>query len=173
MSRPKWVTPGLVGVVFVVAAGVVFSVGMNGPDGPRELRLPASERNGDVIAAAYVRLLDAMDARGEEAVLRQATPGQRMLYALRTTSDEIANGGTAQMLLNPSLMQVPEAIDAARRIGATAYAALLHDALRRYPRGHPREHDRGLDALDERWREDMFTRQLRAYMDRHPSQFFR
>ena len=162
--------------MLIVAAAVVFSVGIHGtePDGPHELRLPASARqHGDVIEAAYSRLLDAVDARGEGSVLSQATPGQRMLYALRVTNDEIANGGLSGVLYNVPRGLVDAAIAGARRIRATAYANLLSAATALYPSGRPSDQDPRLDALDNRWREGMFSPQLRGYMDRHPGEFFR
>jgi hypothetical protein len=113
-------------------------------------------------------MLDRLDVVGSDAkVLDDATPGQRILYSLKTTQLEIDDGGLFGMFVNLDDATVTEAERSARRIGATAYADLLADAIAR------RTDPRALDALDARVREDMFTRQLRAYIQRHPDEFFK
>ena len=179
-------------VLLVAGSVLTFLTLPSGSHGPRDLRLPANARGRPgAVDAAYDRMLDVLRSEDEDEMLSHATPGERMLYALETTDDEIGNGGLFQMFLNLSPARVTEAVAAARQIGAPEYADLLARAIARFPGGDiPKDGEsrslalggmsderspghRRLDPLDRRWRDGMFARQLRAYVVRHPAEFFR
>lgn len=159
----------------------------------RNLRLPAADRHiPGVIEAAYNRMDEAIGpgAENEGLMLASATSGERMLYVLELTEQEIANGGIFQMFYNLSPQYVNEAINAAHQIGANSYAALLARAIARFPGGKPPEDTnarrralgsmedpasrghRNLDPLEKGWHEGTFTAQLHAYIEKHPTEFF-
>ena len=156
-----------------------------------DLRLGALQRSQPgVIAKAYDHMLKALQEEGDiDAVLARATPGQKMLFELEFTNDEIADGGLYQMVYNLEPSFVGAAERAARTIGADEYAGLLAGVRQRLPGGplpendkqrhealgnfhYPNAADRALRPLDNRWHDGMFTTQLRRYIEQHPSDFF-
>jgi hypothetical protein len=174
---------GVIGVVFI---DVVWQ-----DDDPGDMRLPAIQLTSrDVVDAAYTRMLDALAETDEDAVLAGATPGQRKLFVLEYTNDEILNGGVFQMLWNLRPSLISDAVDAARLIGANAYAQVLDDALDRFPGEDIPEDDRqrhhalgafgpsspawkAITPVDREFHEGMFATELRRYVETHPSDFFK
>jgi hypothetical protein len=163
-----WLVLAAAMVVGLLLGAVASDLLLGSDQGP-DMRLPAGDRDApDVTDKAYERMLDRLDVVGSDAkVLDDATPGQRILFTLRTTELEIDDGGLAGMFGNLDDAVVTEAERSARRIGATAYADVLAAAIAR------RSDPRALAALDPRVRDDMFSRQLLAYVRRHPDEFFK
>lgn len=86
--------------------------------------------------------------------LIKLTHGQRVLVSLWWVNAEVVNGGFSQYFGNNGGCTVGIALEAAREIGAYAYAALLQEAIRPYPGGIPATHlefEAVWDQLDEAW----------------------
>jgi hypothetical protein len=136
------------------------------------------------VGLLFVTLEGATDAR-----LRDATPGQRAIYALASVDGEIQNGGVAALFYNSTGALVPEAIRGARRIEASAYEEVLVELASlfpgaRVPLARPareevleRVPEETLERLDERWfglyERAPLDRKYAPYIARHPSEFFR
>jgi hypothetical protein len=168
------------------------AAGMRHAGRPTDFRIPRSalprELDADAAHAAvgllFVTLEGATDPR-----LRDATPGQRAIYALARVDGEIQNGGIAALFSSPTGALVPEAIRGARTIEASAYGEVLVEFASLFPGGRvplarparedvrERVPDESLERLDDRWfdlSDDAPLEQRYApYIARHPGQFFR
>jgi hypothetical protein len=172
--------------------GDAAAAGLRDSGRPVDFRIPRSAlpRKLDVDSArAAVGLLFVVLEGATDPLLRDATPGQRALYALDSVDGEIQNGGVAALLSNPTGALVPEAIRGADLIGAAEYRTLLMELGSLFPAGRvPLEQPvreevledvpvETLEHLDERWfqlsERDPLTRRYGPYIARHPSQFFR
>lgn len=168
------------------------AAGMRRAGRPTDFRIPRSalppELDANTAHAAvgllFVTLEGATDPR-----LRDATPGQRAIYALAIVEGAIKNGGVAALLSNSTGALVPEAIRGARTIEASAYEDVLVEVASLFPgRRVPlarsareevleRTPEETLERLDERWfglyERAPLDRKYAPYIARHPSQFFR
>jgi hypothetical protein len=125
--------------------------------------------------------------------LREATPGQRALYALHWLRSEVENGGFHQFFFNPTGMLGNEAAAGAERVGATQIAAVIREALTIFPDGLIEDNVQRQDfmerlsaeqvatlgRLDDRFYELMgsgdqakLAEHCAAYVERHPDEFF-
>lgn len=107
--------------------------------------------------------------------LQQATAGQRALYALHWLWSEVSNGGFHQYLWNPTGRLFSEALQGARRLGASTYAELAAEAAATVfgstavPQDQP-SRQRALDTLtdEQRGRLDALDDRFYALLDEHP-----
>jgi hypothetical protein len=131
------------------------------------------------------------DLEDEATVLREATRGQRAIYALDWTTLEVNNGGWHQFFWNSSGALTDEAIAGAELIGARENAAILREAAAVFPRGQvPEDRSarwRALDSisdaeaervfgpLETRWyaRDLQLERLMVAYIEANPDEFLR
>jgi hypothetical protein len=167
--------------------------GSNG--GGRDLRIERpDEDQRDLIEAIVTGLQSHMggeDLEDEATVLREATRGQRAIYALDWTTLEVNNGGWHQFFWNSSGALTDEAIAGAELIGARENAAILREAAAVFPRGQvPEDRSarwRALDSisdaeaervfgpLETRWyaRDLQLERLMVAYIEANPDEFLR
>jgi len=148
---------------------------------------PSAFHDRDLGGQVYTKMLDSLspDAVDDNGVLRAATPGQRLVWILRSVDDEIANGGYYQLFWNSTGDHAEEAVRDARLIGDAPWAALLASAIQRaFPAGVP-ERDARIKAigcpgycekdpytdLENRWR-GLDSRKLDAWIRAHRHQFF-
>jgi YD repeat-containing protein len=145
----------------------------------------------DTPLEVYNTMLDRIDYDREAEELARMTPGQRAVYALNATTDEINNGGFSQYYWNTAGNLSAEAIDGARLVAAKPYEQLLRSGEALFPDGRiPAERTRRqelvdsgevpegkLNALNERWFEAEERKPLddylAAYIREHPDEFFR
>jgi hypothetical protein len=160
----------------------------------RDLRIERPVSGGRNLPNAVVEGLASHmgeDYAQEAAVLQDATPGQRAIYALDWTTLEVNNGGWHQFFWNSSGGLTDEAIAGAELIGADDNAAILRDAAAIFAGGQvpqdraerqrvldalpESEADRVFGALEERWyaRDRELERLMVAYVEAHPDEFFR
>jgi hypothetical protein len=182
-------TAGLLALLCLVAAACGGSA-----ERTRDLRIERPASGGRELLDAVVDGLArhmGEDYEREAAVLRDATPGQRAIYALDWATLEVSNGGWHQFFWNSSGGLTDEAIAGAELIGAHQNAAILRDAAAVFPGGHvpderaerqrivdslsEAEVDRVLGPLEERWyaRDAELERQMVRYFEAHPDEFFR
>jgi hypothetical protein len=136
--------------------------------------------------ALITDIWDLMIGPDEEATLRGATRGQRMLYVLSSVEGEINNGGFHQLFWNSTGEWTEEAIGYADELGADRAAELLRRAAGLvFPDGVPTDravrqaHLDGVDpstfdAVEDAWFDELVTLDpfLRRYIKTHPKQFF-
>jgi hypothetical protein len=120
--------------------------------------------------------------------LRELTPGQRAVYALKWLEAEVCNGGFAQYFTNSTGFLWPESLDGADLLGLPELSEVLRGAAA--PLGMPYPRDRDLretifdllpETYDEYW--DPFdaafydlmgpmTASMLSYIERHPEEFY-
>jgi hypothetical protein len=140
----------------------------------------------------YNKMLDQavdLDASTVGAILGKPTTGQRMVFVLMNVDYEVENGGFYQLFWNPSGAFVEEAEADAARVGATSYVRILRAAASVFPHakvpqsqltrqrmigcpGYCTSYPK-LEKVDRRWQPRSFAKQLRAYIARHPQEFFK
>ena len=145
-----------------------------------------------VLESIFDAMLHAMgpNLEREGQILRQATRGERALYALWTVDGEVNNGGFEQFFVNTSGALTQEAIRGAREIGARRHERILRAAVAPFQRGVPKDRaarQRALDEIPDATKESTFgtlddewyaadrelERRLIAYVRTHPREFFR
>ena len=72
------------------------------------------------------------------------------LFAAHFCESEISNGGLHQFFMNPTGVLAPEAVDAFRRIGCPAAAAILERAMAFFGTPYPRLQDDRINRLNAR-----------------------
>jgi hypothetical protein len=172
--------------------GDAAAAGLRDSRRPVDFRIPRSalppKLDVDSARAAVGLLFVALEG-ATDPLLRDATPGQRALYALDSVDAEIQNGGVAALLSNPTGALVPEAIRGAGLIGASSYREVLSELASLFPgarvplKRSSREEivdqvgEEAMERLDDRWfglyERDPLTRKYAPYIVRHPTQFFR
>lgn len=129
---------------------------------------------------------------GEDDVerAREGTPGMRAVMATTMLMRDVDNGGLAQALAYQEPAYVAMALEGFRLLGADEHAEAMEEAMRRLLGPEPpvdsaerrrmiEERDRDwlrehVDPLSERlYGERRLWPLYRAYIDRHPEEFFR
>jgi hypothetical protein len=94
--------------------------------------IPDSELEAAVFEHALHRLTDHWDREAE--VVRNFSPGLRMLYTTWVLEAEVNNGGFNQYFWNQSGELAPDALASLRLVGAEAHASLLERAIAMHER---------------------------------------
>ncbi|MEZ0227857.1 MAG: DMP19 family protein [Planctomycetota bacterium] len=142
---------------------------------------------------AIERVFEAADIYEDRkkllSILDLATKGQRALFGIWWTQSEVNNGGFGQYFSNSTAIVAPEALEGFRLVGAKKFAALLDQAMKKFPGGEmplDREaRDEALekidaaefDALNKRFyalqeKDGGFFKLTSAYVQEHPEEFF-
>ena len=69
--------------------------------------------------------------------VKRVTAGQLAIFSTWWLESEVRNGGFEQYFYNSSGHYAKDALEGLRRIGATAFAAIVRDALAVFPSGEP------------------------------------
>jgi hypothetical protein len=168
------------------------AAGMRRARRPTDFRIPRGslppQLDANTAQAAVGLLFVTLDGATDPR-LRDATAGQRAIYALASVDGEIQNGGVAALFYNSTGALVPEAIRGAQTIGAFPYREVLLELASLFPGGRvplarpareevlERVTEGTLERLDERWsglyERSPLDRKYAPYIARHPDQFFR
>jgi hypothetical protein len=173
----------------IAALGASCSSSTNRPSDVR-IQRPTVQGSG-IIEIIVNRLAVRMGPNLEhkDAVLGAARPGQRAVYAVWVVDGEVGNGGFEQLFYNWGVSLIEDAISGAELIQAKRFAEILRRANEAfaavpfpgdsnyavYVASIPKGTMHTLDSLADRWfaRDDDLERALIAYVEAHPSEFFR
>jgi hypothetical protein len=149
----------------------------------------AGMNDGDLFWALIEPVWPSIEEPDSTANLSRATPGQRALLAITMFVREVCNGGLHQFFWNSEGHLGPEVVAGFERLGSPERAELMWSAMSFFgPAGPPADvksrrvflsgipHAEATAFFDplERlfYEEEKLPPLFRAYVDRHPQEFF-
>lgn len=144
----------------------------------------------DLFWALAAPLWPLYEGGDDVALAREGTPGMRAVMATTLLLRDVDNGGLAQALANQEPAHVEMALEGFRLLGAREHEAALREGMRTLLGAEPppsrNERQRVIEGHDRAWIREHVTaleealydeRRLwplfRAYLERHPEEFFR
>jgi Domain of unknown function (DUF4375) len=114
----------------------------------------------ELIVDELIRLVNAVPLDEQRKLVRNLSPGLRMVWGVFLVDLEVNNGGFNQFFWNSSHEYVEEASEGFRRIGAYEHAHLLDEGVARFMNHADRLnsfYERGtIEAFSESYDDDIF-----------------
>jgi hypothetical protein len=152
-----------------------------------DFRVPRSDSHGEDLLEEAIERMNTYWSSSPDLMLDQRiTPGQRAAYALYWTRADVGNGGLYQYFESQTGDLLPEAVEGADLVGATALAEALRRAASHLGQPYPRDpqvRGKALARLPEQFwvalddtvyplLEGLGDEELGRYIESHPDEFF-